>query len=276
MTVDVVILIVFLVLVYLGWRSGALSQTLRIAAAVAVIFGSPYVAPFAREAMFGRADVATPLVEAGSLFVAGLAIYLAVSVSGWLAVRTLRATSRTLSTMDRAAGAGIGAVKASLLIYFLVAGLLFLMVPLEKTDPDDTLHLRDGEATQVVEQYDVIAPWRFPRLVRLRQFLEVGAALEDRDVDVILGGAGEAADLFTRDDVEKLLDDDALMKAVEAKRYARLVADPRVRSLVNDGDFWKKADDYDWAGMLSRAEDAPEVSRPSHDVDAGDAGADED
>ncbi|MFU8806806.1 MAG: hypothetical protein ACNA8W_23570, partial [Bradymonadaceae bacterium] len=91
MTVDIIITFLFSVMVFLGWRSGALSQGVRIVGAVAVVLASPFAAVIVRETLFRETGTATPMVEMLSLFLAGIFLYVGIVAAGWLAIKTLRA-----------------------------------------------------------------------------------------------------------------------------------------------------------------------------------------
>lgn len=276
MTVDIVVAFLFGVLAYLGWRSGALSQALRIVAALAVIFGAPFGAIVVREAVFHETTLSEPVVEMVSLFLAGFGIYVGIAVAAWLAVRAMRATSRTLSTMDRFGGLLVGAVKGVLLVYFVVTGFLLLQVPLERVDPDDRLGVRGGHVTSFVEQHNVIAPWQFPDLARMHDLLAVGYWARERDGHRALREAGRAADVLRRAPIEVLLGDAELMEAVLADRYPQTLADPRVRELLDDAEFVADLRAVGWATLrVELAPAAPSLLADGGADDGADDGADE-
>jgi uncharacterized membrane protein required for colicin V production len=246
-TVDVVVAFLFGVLTYLGWRTGALGQFLRIGAAVAVIVLGPFAAELSREAIFGESSVAEPVVEVVSYFVGATLLYVTVVAAGWLTIRAMRAASENLNKLDRTAGAAVGAVKATLLVYILLSGVLLLWSPLKDVDPADELHLRDGYATATAEEYDVLSPWRLPELNSLHRMLRVGDAVRDGGHAAELRERDEgAADVLRREAVEELLEDDALVEAAARDQYATTLADPRVRRLLQDDEFVDELSAVDW------------------------------
>ena len=172
----ILLLAIFLLLVYLGWRSGATGQALRVVAAASVVLFTSPVSSLLRGILFPQKTVVEPLIEVGSMFLATIVIYIGVSLAGWLAIKIMRRTSDTLSAMDHAGGAALGAIKAGLLVY--VFGILAVLSqgPLEVIDAEDKLHLRDGHVTAFVSRYNILAPWRFPDVERLERAPELGEA----------------------------------------------------------------------------------------------------
>jgi uncharacterized membrane protein required for colicin V production len=272
-TVDAIVVFVFGVLTYLGWRTGALGQALRIVAAIAVILLGPIAAELAREAMFGQSRLAEPIIEVASYFVGITLLYVSVVAAGWIAIRAMRATSDGLTRLDRTAGAGVGAVKASLLVYILMSGVLLLWSPLQNIDPDDDLHLRDGYSTAMAAEYDLLSPWRLPELDALHRMLRVGASVREGDKAAVLRERDQAAaDLLRREAVAELLQDEQLMEAVRADRYPETLADARIRALLNDDPFVEKVGQVDWARLEREFGDPGAESPPDEELqEAGEA-----
>ncbi|TXD38609.1 CvpA family protein [Lujinxingia vulgaris] len=236
MTLDLIAGFVWVVFVALGWRSGALRQIVRIIAAIAVVVASSWVSPLVRDAVFDESGPATPGVEALSLLMAAVGIYVGVVFAGWVAVKILRATSETLGKLDRVAGAGLGGIKGLILVYFAVVLVVLIETPLSRHDPDNTLGLREGRATAFVRSFNVLAPWQFPDLRRLHDALMCGALAAEGGAQDVVRAQGRAADFLRRDAVATMLADDDLMSAVREDHYPLTLADARVRELLNDRD----------------------------------------
>lgn len=258
MAVDVFIAILFGIMVFLGWRSGALSQAIRIGAAIAVVVASPFVAIIIRETLFGESDIATPWMEMTSMFLAGILIYVALVVAGWLVVKTMRAASPTLSKVDRAGGALIGSLKAAVIVYFVLVLVLTVQVSLEKHDANNALRLRGGYATAFVERYNILFPWQFPDLKILHQALRTGVLAEKHGKQSLVRDDARAADILRKASVQELLADEALMEAVVADRYPITLADERVRVLLNDKDFVRELRSVAWSELLEAVSDEAE------------------
>lgn len=250
MAVDVFIAILFGIMVFLGWRSGALSQVIRIGAAVAVVVASPFVALIIRETLFGESEVATPWVSMTSMFMAGVLIYVSLVLAGWLVVKTMRAASPTLSKVDRAGGVLIGTLKAVIIVYFVLVLVITVQVSLEKHDAENRLHLRGGQATALVERYNILFPWQFPDLRALHQALHVGILAEENGKKSVLRDDGRASDILRKASMQELLADSELMEAAVADRYPITLADERVRELLNDREFVKELRAVDWVVLL--------------------------
>lgn len=242
---------IFALLVFLGWRSGALRQGIRVVAVIAVLIGVPFVSPIIRSILFGESGRAAPGVEVMSIIGAGILIFATITVAGWFAIRVMRTISSTLGKLDRLGGAVVGAIFASVVVYFLAVVVVFSEGPLSERDPDDNMRLREGWLVSAVGEYNVLAPWQFPDLDRLHQALRVGALVESN-------GAYERAradqDLSTvlRDDRFKaLLADEGLMAWVSEGNYPLTLADARVRELLNDEEMAIRLKLVDWSELIA-------------------------
>lgn len=254
MTVDIAGALIFAFLVVLGWRSGALRQILRVVAIVAVIVGVPFLSPMVREYVFGQPGRAEPGVEVASIIISGLVLYVAVALTGWVLVRMMRWVSATLDLMDRAAGAGIGAVKAAALIYLFAVAVVFMEGPITEQYPEDELRLLDGHITEFVGDHNVLAPWQFPDLGRLHRALSVGQKVEEEGLHELVRQQGEAADFLRDETVRELLEDEQLMDWVEGDHYPMTLADPRVREVLNDESLSRKLEEVDWRKLEGRVQ----------------------
>jgi uncharacterized membrane protein required for colicin V production len=258
MTVDVIALSLFALAAFLGWRSGAIAQIGRIAAAILAVVGAPYGATVVRDVLFSDSQMSAPAVEASSLFVAGVLIYVSVAVTGWLVVRAMRIASQNLSRLDRLGGGAIGALKGALLVYFVLTVFVLLKVPAEQFDPSNAMRLRGGVAAGFVESHNILAPWQLPDLARLHAALQVGYFAEQLDRQYVLHDHARAADFLRRELIRDLGQDRALMQAVVDDQYALTLADPRVRAALSDGALTQTLSSIDWESLLA------EIKSPVH------------
>ncbi len=250
MAVDIFIVILFCIMVFLGWRSGALSQAIRIGAAIAVVIASPFVAVIIRETLLGESEIATPWQEMTSMFFAGVLIYVGLVMAGWLVIKTMRAASPTLSKVDRLGGSLIGILKASIIIYFVLVMVVTVQVPLEKHDSANSLRLRGGRATALVERYNVLFPWQFPDLRALHQAIQAGHLAEQNKKQGVLREDAIAADILRKSAMKELFSDPELVEAALEDRYPITLADERVRILLNDKEFVRQLRAVDWSSLL--------------------------
>lgn len=263
MALDVTALAVFLMLTFLGYRSGLTSQLIRIGALAAVVLASPTVAAVIRESLFGEVGVAEPVVEGLCVFLAGITIYFGISLAGWLAAGTMRKASGTLSNADHAAGGLVGAFKAGIIIYLLIFVVIFVEEGIERTDPENHLRIRDSEVTKWVKENNVLAPWHLPELQRVHQMVAVAHdAAEAGKTDLVRDNA-IASDVLRRDRVKHILQDEALTDLVLQRRYAEMLADGRIRDLLRDDDIMKAADAVDWAKLLEAIHEGQKSSLDS-------------
>lgn len=269
MTVDVFVAFILLTLAYLGWRTGALGQLLRIVAALAVLFGGRVAAQLVRDVLFAQSQWSGSVVaDVAAYFLAVTLLYTSILAVGWLVIRMMRSASPTLGSLDRAGGAGIGALKAAVLAYVILWGCLLLAGPMERLDPEDRLHLRDGYATRWAEEADLLSPWRLPELEELHRMVEVGAAAREHDAQELVRSFGKAADLLRRDDVRELVGDEELVEAARDNRWAQTLGDPRVRELLGDESFIDAMRAVDWSKIL-------EAVGPAEPTEVVDVEADE-
>lgn len=263
MALDVVAMAVFLALAFLGWRSGLTSQLIRLGALAAVVAASPFVAAVLRQSFFGEVTVSEPMIEGVCLFASGILIYFGISLAGWLAVRTMRKASETLSKTDRAAGGLVGALKAALIVYLLVFVAIFVEKGLEKTDPDDHLRIRDSALSATVKENNVLAPWYLPRLGTVHDMVKVAVAAKEKNQSQVLRNNSMASDVLRRDRIKDLLADEALVAVVLRKSYPEMLADGRIRDLLKDDELMKVVDAVDWAALSDaldpKTDEQPEI-----------------
>jgi len=259
-TIDFTVAAILAAFVFLGWRSGALSQAIRVGAAILIVLAGPFVARLLREIVLGAEHAAVPLGEAASLVAAGILIYAAVAIAGWLAVKVMRAASDTLSTMDRVGGATLGLLKGVVITYCLVFAGLFITPALERVDPDDVMHMRDGHVTHFVEAHNLLAPWHLPELERLHLVLRVADVAGETDrLDVVREWSdGKAAEILRDERVVELADDEELVRAARRDDYVTTLEDERVREILNDDDFIEEFEHVEWQELLDELMDAGE------------------
>lgn len=247
MTLDVMFLGLALIMVYLGWRSGVTGQVLRVVAAISVFFLTAPVSGILRDAWFGDQAVASPGIEVASMFLSAVVVYIGVTLLGNLVIGLMRKTSETLSGLDRVGGVALGGIKALLIVYVLAVCASFLYGPLERVDPKDSMHLRDGQATAFVEEYDVLAPWRFPHVGELQSAIRVAelAQRSERARREIRTHAS-AADFIRTDAFKALMKRAQLVKAARQDRYAVVLADASVREFLNRPEQVEVLEKIDW------------------------------
>lgn len=256
MTVDIVSAFVFALLVLLGWRSGAVRQIVRIIGVVAMVAGVPFLSPIIRELVFGEAGRAPPGIEVASIVVSGILIYVSVALAGWAFVKVMRLVSSKLDVLDRLGGAGLGALKAAVLIYLFAVAVVFMEGPITEFDPDDELALQDSRITGFVAGHNVLAPWQFPDLDRLHRALRVAERAEEAGVYEVVREEQEAASLLREDRIAELLEDEQLMEWVRSDHYPMTLADRRVRSLLNDQEVGESLAAVDWKRLQGRIDEA--------------------
>lgn len=249
MTADIIFLCIILILSFLGWRSGALGQVLRVAAAVVVIFATAPVSLIVREVLFGQTEPGSPVLEIGSMALAAVGLYIGVSLVGWMIIKGLHRASDVLSSSDRLGGLILGAVKAALIVYVLASLLLMIFGSLEATDDDDSLHLRDGRVTAFVSTHNLIAPWRYPEVSTLYAALRVAHHLNDHP-ETKLHAARKPAQVFLKKSAfVSLSRNETIMKIARSNQVAKGVFNPDVRAFLGDEELSGALKKIDWSAV---------------------------
>lgn len=252
MTIDILAVLAAVIFAAMGWRSGAVAQSLRVAAAVAAFLAASPVADIIQEILFPDTDLSGPVVEALLLVGSGIGVYIVLAITGWLFVRAMWAASDSLTFLDRTGGVALGLLKATILVYFLVAAVAMIKEPLAEVDEEDVLHVRDSKMLSWVERYNVIVPWRFGDLQRLHQAIRVRAALDDPEIARTVRQNGSASDVLRSDKMRELVDDGNLVEAAQSGAYYRTLADDRARAYLNDRRFVSRLRMVDWETLVAK------------------------
>lgn len=247
MTLDILFLAIFLLLTFLGWRSGVLRQIVRVVAAIVVLIGTAPLSGLVRDIFFGTgAGPVSPGLEIASMFLTAILLYIGISIAGWFAIKILHLASDTISRADAISGALVGACKALIIVY--IGGVLALTAQgmLAGVDPDDRMHLRDGRLTAFVHEHNIIAPWRFPDLERFHAALRVAQFAESKRGANELRTRATVADFLRRDDFKELSGLPELREFAQTNQYPMTLAREDVRALLQDEDFSKALGAIDW------------------------------
>lgn len=263
MTLDIVALVLALMFIYMGWRSGAVSQCMRVIAAVVAFMAASPVSRIINDLVFPATDLSGPVLEAMMLVASGILVYMALAVTGWLFARALWAASDGVTLLDRSGGASLGLLKSAILVYFLVAAVAMMRAPLERVDEKDVLHLRDSHLLGWVERHNVLVAWRFGDLQRLHDALKVDRAAEESRAARLVRQRADASDFLTSDEIKALKEDEAVVDAAVDDVYYRTLADPRVREYLNDEEFVARLRLVEWDVLLDEIEQKGEGEEAS-------------
>lgn len=252
MTVDILAVLAAVIFAAMGWRSGAVAQSLRVGAAVAAFLAASPVADIIQQILFPETDLSGPVVEALLMVGSGIGVYIVLAIAGWLFVRAMWAASDGLTLLDRTGGGVLGLLKATILVYFLVAAVAMIKEPLAEVDEKDVLHIQDSRMLAWVERYNVVVPWRFGDLQRLHQAMRVRAALDNPKIARTVRRHGSASDFLKSDKIRKLVDDGGLVEAAQSGAYYRTLADDRARAYLNDRRFVSRLRMVDWESLIEK------------------------
>lgn len=261
MLLDGIVLFVVVVWTGLGWRAGASLQAFRLGAAVAAFFGAAPASGVTRRIVFGEEAVSTPLVEAASLCVAGVGIYVVCRLVGAVLVRGLRAAGGALSWLDRLGGAGLGLLKGGLASYFLVSVVYVGSSALGTVDPDDDLRIRESRLLEGVERYNVLVPWHLASVGTLQEALAVGLIAEEADRWSTVREYEAAADFLKREDVQRMLEDSDLTWSAYRGGYAEVLADEEVRACLGERTCRMALESAEWQKLRREIEPSERLTR---------------
>jgi len=229
MTFDIFAIILAIILIGLGYYSGAITQVSRLVGVVLAFVAAPTVAAVFKEIQYGSADLQQPLLEWGLLVGAAVVIYLAVALLTWLGVKWMRLASEELTRKDRLVGSLLGGLKSVLIIYLAASSLLLIEASLRKADPDDSLRVQHSSVLDTVRDHQVVVPWALPDLAKLGDLLD---ASRDREMADLRDDPATGRVLMN-DQVKALMAD----PAIKADDVSELLARPEVRELLTDPTF---------------------------------------
>lgn len=250
MTLDLLAIGIAALLGVLGWRSGALAQCFRVAAAVAAFVAAAPVAGLLKRTFSPELPVSGPLLEGLLLLVSGVVVFVAIAVFSWLFIRTLWAASDGLSVADRVGGLVLGLVKSAVVVYFLVSTVALMQGTIEEFDRENRLKIQESRLLAFVDRYNVLVPWRFGDLERLHRAIEVDRLRDKTGMEGPLRDHPNAADILESPEMQELTSRDDLVEAAIHDRYYETLADSSVRSHLNDDQFVARLRMVDWKRLL--------------------------
>lgn len=228
---------------------------------MAAFFSAAPLSGVTRQIVFGERAVSTPMVEAASLCIAGVSVYIACRLVGALFVRVFRAVGGPLTWLDHAGGAGLGLLKGALAGYFLVSVVYVGSGALNAVDPEDALHIRESRLLAAVERYNVLVPWQLGSVGELQDALAVGWIAEKTDSWAYVRDHPNAVEFLERESVEAMLTDETLVRAAYRGKYAAMLADSDVRACLSHRPCRISLQMVDWEllreGIAPRADAGP-------------------
>ncbi len=148
--IDLAVFALLAVAVFVGFRKGLVQEIVGIIALVAAFVAAVVLHQAAAGWLKGMAPAIPGHIAPTAGFMAAfLAVFLAITIAGWLLSKIIRATPLDLA--DKLGGMAVGLIKGALIISVLL--LLLAMVPLPK-DASDRL---DGSAA--IRSMRKVAPW---------------------------------------------------------------------------------------------------------------------
>jgi hypothetical protein len=164
MALDLISGFLLVILTGLGFRSGMLAQLTRFAALTLIFFGAPPLSRALIESLYGvEAADETPLRLAMTAL-AGAGIYVATMILSYVLLRSKDEPTR----QDRISGAVLGFVKALVVVYLLIDGVIFLEPRIKEIDPEDRLKVQNSRLLEASRGVHEAIPWVEPPKLKRR------------------------------------------------------------------------------------------------------------
>ncbi len=155
MVLDLLSGVMLILFTWLGFRSGAINQLIRLGALVLIFFVTPWVARLLAQGLYGKEALSDPILMWCMTALGGFLVYVVALIVGHLLFKPSKDTSRK----DRLAGAGFGFLGATALVYLLTSSVLVLESDVQTFDPNDRLYLQQSRALQVSRHIHRVVPW---------------------------------------------------------------------------------------------------------------------
>jgi hypothetical protein len=235
-TLDLIVTGVVLLFGLLGFLSGFWMQIMRLAVMVgayllAPLLGQPLGPPLA------KALGIPPLVGvAAATFLAFLALYLVLSTVGWAILRRRRkakdeATAKRRQRWDSLAGAGLGMLKAGLLCYLILCGLVLVEAPIRDSLRSAEVGYERSAAVAFVRQHNLLSRLHLPVVGDLAALSRLSHDPAFREK---VAKDPKVQRLLQHPKLQGLLGDEAILRASEAGDPAALLANPRLNLAFQD------------------------------------------
>ncbi len=244
MAIDLAAALLLLIGVVHGWRSGMMAQVLGALTLLAVWLLAPRIVPPLRAWLLAHGQSPGVGLEFGCLGAAVALVLLAAFLIISVVPAAIRSWSERAAGIDRGLGALLGALRALLLLWLLLATTAWAEPVLVRQVPDLRAPLRDSHAIATARTYNVWRLVELDALQSLRLRLARGWQPDER------------APMALR----VVMADARLQGAARAGDLRELLADRRVAALLADRAFaaWLRgADDADSAPPVPTSPPTP-------------------
>ncbi len=244
MAIDLAAVILLLLGVIHGWRSGMMAQVLGGLTLLAVWLLAPRIVPPLRAWLLAHDQTPGVGLEFGCLGAAVALVLMAAFLIISVIPAAVRSWSERAAGIDRGLGALVGALRAVLLLWLLLATTAWAEPVLVRQVPELRAPLRDSQAIATARTYNVWRLVELDALQSLRLRLARGWQPDER------------APMALR----VVMADVRLQAAARAGDLRELLADRRVAALLADRAFatWLRGGDGS-----SRPESAPPAHSPA-------------
>ncbi len=246
-TLDLIVVGVALLFGALGFLSGFWMQIMRLGVMLGAYFLAPVVGRPLGPAL-AKALGLPPLVGVAlATFGAFLLLYLVLGTVGWAVLRRRRrardeASAKRRQRWDSLAGAGLGLLKASLLLYLLLCGLTLLEGPLRDTLRRADIGYDRSACVAFAREHNLLAGLHLPvvgDLATLSRLSHDPAFREKAARDP------KVQRLLRHPRLQGMLADEEVLRASEGKDPAALLMNPRLNQAFQDPEIQQLLSEID-------------------------------
>ncbi|HOX45627.1 MAG TPA: CvpA family protein [Myxococcota bacterium] len=244
---DLIVTGVVLLFGLLGFLSGFWMQIMRLA----VMLGAYLLAPVIGQPLglpLARALGIPPLVGlAAASFLAFIGLYLVLGTVGWAILRRRRkakdeASAKRRQRWDGLAGAGLGLLKAGLLCYLILCGLVLVEGPLRDALRGSELGYERSVAVAFARQHNLLSSLHLPVVGDLAALSRLS---HDPTFREKVAKDPKVQRLLQHPKLQGLLGDEAVLRASEGGDPAALLGNPRVNQAFQDPEIQKLLSEID-------------------------------
>lgn len=226
-----------------GYFAGFWIQLTRLAALAGAYLVALFLAGHARSVVgsaLGLPPLAARVVALVGIFVITYALF---STLGWIVMKRRRKelVGRHFS-LDGVAGALFGGLKATLITYLLLSGLVLLESPLKQLLGRDALGYKSSWAIGLVRRHNLLGHLHIPIAGDLDTLARLGS---DRQLQKRAQRDPQVKRLLRHPKVKRAMQDPAVRRAISRGDVSTLLADPRVNALLKDPELRKLAESID-------------------------------
>ena len=234
MTLDIIFLVLVLLLALLGYASGFLAQTLRIAALVGACFLAIPVSPHIEQLLARWLNADNLLGSLSALFLAWLLSYIVLVLAGKILISAIKGTHEGIRFLDRVMGTLLGGLKGALIVYLLACLLLLVQDHWKKSSIAKTLDMGNSRVLATVSQYNILSLTRLTDIMNLR---DLAVSLHDPAMREKQLKDPRIQSLYHNEALKELMQDADFMEAAADRKNVEMLLSRKFRQALRDPEI---------------------------------------